>query len=326
VLPDTEVHDLISLEGAIDVHVHAAPELFPRIGDAVDFATAARDAGMAGLVFKAHHEPTVTRAYYTSLAVPDIAVFGGVVLNEFVGGINPTAAAAALHQGARIVWGPTMHARRHVEAFGEGTYGVGHMTVPSELASAGLSVRDAAGNLLDEMREIIELAKRFDATIATGHLGEDDVRALAVACEQTGTRCLLTHVYFLDKSEKFLLDMAKHGVLFEVSASVSFPLEHYLLRNHGGGMQLEAVAELVSAVGAANVVISSDCGQIHNSTPAEALRSFLNALKAVGVSEDDIHTMIRETPRKVLGIPADEAVRTPPFPGEPRRPRGQVGA
>ena len=298
---------MITLEGAYDIHVHAAPELFPRIGDAVDFARAARAAGMAGLVFKAHHESTVTRAYHTSLQVPGIELYGGIVLNEFVGGINPKAAGAALHQGARIVWGPTMHARRHVESLGKGTYGVGHMTLAPELASPGLGVRDGDGRLLDEMREIIRLTRRFDATVATGHLGEDDVRALVLGCEEEGARCLLTHVFFLDKSEEFLVEMGHHGALFEVSASVAFPLEHFMLRHHGGGMQLEWVASLVSAVGADRVVISSDCGQIHNSSPVEALRSFLNAVKAVGVAEDDIHAMIRSTPRTVLGLPPDEA-------------------
>lgn len=298
---------MITLEGAYDIHVHAAPELFPRIGDAVDFARAARAAGMAGLVFKAHHEPTVTRAYYTGLQVQGIDLYGGIVLNEFVGGINPKAVAAALRQGARIVWGPTMHATHHVESLGKGTYGVGHMTVPPELASPGIGVRDEDGALLPEMREIVRLAKRFDATIATGHLGPDDVRALVLGCEEEGARCLLTHVFFLDKSEEFLLEMNEHGALFEVSASVAFPLEHFMLRNHGGGMQLEAVARLVAAVGADRVAISSDCGQIHNATPVEALRSFLNAVKAVGVGEDDISTMIRSTPRVVLGLDGEHA-------------------
>jgi hypothetical protein len=293
---------MITLEGAYDVHVHAAPELFPRIGDCVDFARAARAAGMQGLVFKAHHEPTVTRAYYTSLQVPGIDLYGGVVLNEFVGGVNPSAVAAALHQGARIVWGPTMHAARHVETLGKGTYGVGHMTLEPELASPGLTVREADGALLEPMREIIRLAKRFDATVATGHLGQEDVRAIVLGCEEEGARCLLTHVFFLDKSEEFLLEMHRHGALFEVSASVAFPMEHFMLRHHGGGMQLEWVASLVQRVGADRVVISSDCGQIHNAPPVEALRAFLNAVKAVGVSEDEIATMTRDTPRAVLGL------------------------
>jgi hypothetical protein len=284
---------VLTLEGAIDTHVHAAPELFRRIGD----------AGMAGIVFKAHHESTVTRAYYTSLMVPDIAIYGAITLNEFVGGINPKAVAAALHQGARMIWGPTMHATRHVEGFGKGTYGVGHMTLAPELASDGIGVRDDAGELLDEMHEIIELAKRFDVTIATGHLGHDDVRPLVLACEQAGVRCVLTHVFFLDKSQEFLLEMAEHSAIFEVSASVAFPMEHYMLRHAGGGMLLESVAALVEAVGADRVVISSDCGQIHNATPTEALRSFVNAVKAVGVSEEDVYTMTRTTPRMILGLP-----------------------
>ncbi len=293
---------MITLEGAYDIHVHAAPELFPRIGDCADLARAARDVGMAGLVFKAHHEPTVTRAHSTSLLVPGIDLYGGVVLNEFVGGINPFAAAAALHQGARIVWGPTMHAAHHVESLGKGTYGVGHMTLAPGLASSGLSVRDEDGRLLDPMREIMRLAKSFDATIATGHLGPDDVRAIVLGCEEEGVRCLLTHVFFLDKSEDFLLEMDTHGALFEVAASLSFPMEHFMLRHHGGGMQLEWVASLVSKVGADRVVISSDCGQIHNAQPVEALRAFLNALKAVGVSEEEISTMIRHSPKVVLGL------------------------
>lgn len=296
---------MISIEGAIDIHVHAGPELFARIGDAVDFATAARDAGMAGLVFKAHHESTVTRAYYASLQVPGIDLYGGIVLNTFIGGVNPTAVAAALQQGARIIWGPTMHAKHHVEVLGKGTYGVGHMTLAPELASPGINVIDADGRLLDEMEEIIQLAKRYDATIATGHLGEQDVRALVLGCERAGTRCLLTHVFFLDKSQEFLLEMAEHAALFEVSASVAFPLEHFMLRHHGGGMQLESVASLVSEVGADRVVISTDCGQIHNAAPVEALRSFLNAVKAVGVPEEDVYTMTRSTPRKVLGLDSD---------------------
>ncbi len=109
---------MLGLEGAIDIHVHAAPELFNRVGDAVDIAVQAAEHGMAGLVFKAHHEPTMTRAYYAQRQVPEVELYGGIVLNEFVGGINPSAVAAALHQGARIVWGPTMHAREHVEDLG----------------------------------------------------------------------------------------------------------------------------------------------------------------------------------------------------------------
>jgi hypothetical protein len=129
-----------------------------------------------------------------------------------------------------------------------------------------------------------------------------DVRAIVEAARETGTRVLLTHVFFFRKDPQFLAEMVAMGALLEVSASLSFPLEHYMLRDHGGGMRLESVRDLVEEVGADRIAISSDCGQIHNATPPEALRLFVNALKAVGTEERDIVTMTRVTPRTVLGL------------------------
>jgi hypothetical protein len=64
---DTEL-----LKGAIDVHLHAGPSVFPRLMDAVEAAEAARAAGMRGIVIKHHHTPTVDRAYLVHRAVPEV--------------------------------------------------------------------------------------------------------------------------------------------------------------------------------------------------------------------------------------------------------------
>ena len=109
---------MLSLEGAVDVHVHADPELFGRIGDAVEVARRCEAAGMRALVFKAHHEGTMTRAHFANRQLTTLRAYGGLVLNDFVGGINPTAVQAALELGARIIWAPTMHSRHHEETFG----------------------------------------------------------------------------------------------------------------------------------------------------------------------------------------------------------------
>jgi len=68
---------MLSLEGAIDLHVHAAPEVFGRIGDAVQIGKRCEAAGMRAVVFKAHHEGTMTRAYYASQQLPNLTTFGG---------------------------------------------------------------------------------------------------------------------------------------------------------------------------------------------------------------------------------------------------------
>lgn len=296
---------MVSLEGTIDVHVHAGPELFRRVGDAIELATIARDAGMSGMVLKAHHEPTTTAAYYVAQAVPDFAVWGGVVLNEFVGGLNPSAVSSAVHQGGRLIWGPTLHSSHHIRNLGGKMFGVGHMSLDDSLTSNGLawiSDGESDPSLADDAEAILKIAAQAGVTVATGHASNTEVELLAEACHRLGARCLVTHGFFLGQDVDFLASVAERGAMIEVSASLSFPFEHYVFRNHGGGMKLEAVAELVERVGAEKIVISSDCGQLHNASPVEGLRSFLYGLKAVGVSEEDISTMTRVTPRLILGL------------------------
>jgi hypothetical protein len=49
----------------------------------------ARMRGLRGLVLKNHFEPTATLAYLLRKEVPDIELFGGLVMNLTNGGINP---------------------------------------------------------------------------------------------------------------------------------------------------------------------------------------------------------------------------------------------
>ena len=109
---------LIDVAGAIDMHCHPFPDLFPRLADDIDIAIAARDAGLKALMLKCHHESTVSRAYLIQRVVPGIRVFGGVVLNSYVGGINPAAVEAALRLGGKEVWMPTIDVGYHAEVHG----------------------------------------------------------------------------------------------------------------------------------------------------------------------------------------------------------------
>jgi len=77
---------------------------------------------MQAVADKCHQESTVGWSHYIRTMVPGIDVMGGIVLNEFVGGINPEAVRAALQMGARLVWGPTLHGAYHISVFGRGTY------------------------------------------------------------------------------------------------------------------------------------------------------------------------------------------------------------
>jgi hypothetical protein len=104
------------LDGVIDLHVHAGPDVRPRKMSGLELARAARAAGMRGFLFKNHHAPTAISAGVLREAVPGLAVFGGVALNRSVGGLNPEAVEAALRMGAAAVWLPTLDAE-HERAY-----------------------------------------------------------------------------------------------------------------------------------------------------------------------------------------------------------------
>ena len=57
---------------------------------------------MAGLLLKEHEGSNVAEATILDLLVSSIDVIGGVVLNRYVGGINPAAAEAALRLGGLL--------------------------------------------------------------------------------------------------------------------------------------------------------------------------------------------------------------------------------
>ena len=79
------------IAGLMDTHVHAAPDVFGRSLDDEEVATLYKDRGLESLVLKNHVLPTADRAWFARKHVAGLKVFGGVVLNSPVGGINPEA-------------------------------------------------------------------------------------------------------------------------------------------------------------------------------------------------------------------------------------------
>src|SRR4051812_3605895 len=104
--------------GVIDMHVHPDPDVFGRALSDVEMATVARRKGLRGLVLKNHVVTTADRAALAMQAVPGIEIWGGIVLNSAVGGINPSA-VEWMHRmsGSRgkVVWLPTFDSDKHIK-------------------------------------------------------------------------------------------------------------------------------------------------------------------------------------------------------------------
>ena len=131
---------------------------------------------MKALVLKCHHESTVSRAYLVQRMVPGIRVFGGVVLNSYVGGINPAAVEAALRLGGKEVWMPTVDAGYHAQVHG-GTGGYDAQQ-GGRRQTEGIWVTDADGRLKPPVKDVLALVAEHQAILGTCHLSPAEIVAL----------------------------------------------------------------------------------------------------------------------------------------------------
>lgn len=269
----------IDLAGAIDLHAHVAPDLRPRKMDGLELAREAVGVGMRAVLIKSHYSPTSEAAYYVSKSVDGIEFFGGLVLNEHIGGFNPSAVDTAIRIGAREIWMPTDSAANHRRNAGQ---------------AGGLTLR-VKGEVRDEIHEILALIAEANVILGTGHLNVDEIQALVPAAVDAGVqRILITHpehpvVTMPVAIQKELRDQ---GAMFErCYVSVT-----------GFGVPLEQVAEEIGAVGAESTVLATDFGQPQNLSPPEGLAEFGRRLAALGFSKSELDRMLRRNPASMLGL------------------------
>ena len=93
----------VSLKGICDMHVHTNPDLRLRAYNDLELADAAVRVGARALVIKSHLGFTVNRANIANAYVKKVygdktnfTMYGGVVMNKVIGGVNPEAVEKGL--------------------------------------------------------------------------------------------------------------------------------------------------------------------------------------------------------------------------------------
>ncbi len=291
------------LEGAWDIHVHAAPSLFPRAADAFELVRLCRDAGMGGVVLKSHHGSSVEVAALARERYTDIEVYGGVTLNNFTGGLNPSTVECALALGGRIVWLPTIHARHHVERFAGKAMSSAHASHASLGAGKGLTVLDRSGELLPEARTVIDLVADRGAVLATGHLSPREVLAIHGYAreERPSLQLLVDHVFFTVPS------LSIDEVRELIDDRTWFELSYYSVSPLARATTPAQVASAVAALPDAKWVLVSDTGQVGNPLSPDALARYCQELAVAGVPEDELARMVVDRPRRLIeGAPEEQ--------------------
>ncbi len=284
---------LIDITDAVDMHCHPYPDLFPRLADDFDIVRAARDAGMKAIMLKCHHESTVSRAYLVQRVVPGIRVYGGIVLNSYVGGINAAAVEAALRLGGKEVWMPTVDAGYHAEVHG-GTGGYDSQAGGRSQAE-GIWVVDKDGHLKPKVKEVLELVAQYGAVLGTCHLSPNEIVSLVKEARSVGVeKIVVTHPYF--KVPNFDIDaleeVARLGAMPEFGYCTVSPAWQYAA--------VEKIVHTIERIGASRCLLVSDTGQRHNPMPSEALRVFAQTVFEKGIPQPDVERMIGANPAELL--------------------------
>lgn len=291
---------LIDMTGTVDLHCHPFPDLFPRLADDFDIARAAEAAGMKAIMLKCHHENTVSRAYLVQRVVPGIRVYGGIVLNYYVGGINPAAVEASLRLGGKEVWMPTVDAGYHAEVHG-GTGGYDSQAGGRSQAE-GIWVADKEGRLAPDVQEVLRLVAEHGAILGTCHLSPREIVALVKEARVAGVeKIVVTHPYF--RVPNFDLDtleeVARMGAMPEFGYCTVSPAWNYAA--------VEKIVQSIERIGASRCLLVSDTGQRHNPMPHEALRVFAQTVFEKGIPQADVERMISTNPSDLLDFGAEPA-------------------
>ncbi|MDQ0337409.1 hypothetical protein J2S00_000179 [Caldalkalibacillus uzonensis] len=292
------------LEGAIELHCHADPSLFPRRQTDWELIEDIKQANMAGVVIKSHESQTVDRASLIRMKEPGLHVYGGLVLNYFTGGLSPTAVDCAIRLGAKMIWMPTFSAAQHQCHFAKKKTRFFNSDKPLVHPQEGIRIWDENRKLLPEVHEILSLIADAGIILATGHLSAEEVHALVGAAKE-------------HKVEKILIQHADLGI-------APIPLEQQITLAKQGAiiekcylavsedfndLTIEQMAASIRRLGPSACVLVTDYGQVHNVPVVEGLSQFVEKLLKAGIKENDIETMIVHNPRRLLGI--EDA-----FPGE----------
>jgi hypothetical protein len=283
------------LNGVIEMHVHSDPDVRARSVNDIELCRKAKEMGMRGVVIKNHEFLTNDRAYLMRQIVSGLEVFGGIVLNYPVGGVNPDAVETMIKFSGgygKIVWLPTY----------QSSYEMEHAK-----KKGGVRVVDTAGKVLPEVKKVIQIAAKADLILGTGHISPRESLTIIKEARQEGLRkIVVTHAM----QDPFLMSLDDMKRCVEMGAIIEHCYLSYLMgplcpvptyRSHKH-VSMDEFVKAITTLGAENCIIATDLGQSLNPVPVVGMADFITQLLKKGITQNQIDRMARQNPARLLGL------------------------
>lgn len=290
------------VRGAWDMHIHSGPDVMPRKFDDIELAQHAMEVGMAGFVMKSHFVGTADRATLIRRMFPQVQAYGGLALNNAIGGLNPIAVDVAGRLGTKVIWLPTTDAaneQANIAGQKDESKLPYWMNIVREMRASGIksdpiTVLDEDGKVTEATRQCLEIIARYDMILATGHVSPQEmVPVVKAAREAKVQRIVITHPEF---PSTFLTvdqqrDLTKYDVLFERCFTQPFT----------GKVAWETVFDNIRRIGPSTTILSTDLGQSTAPYVEEGLATFIGRLLDAGFTHSELETMAHHNAGQVLG-------------------------
>jgi hypothetical protein len=290
------------IRGAYDMHIHSEPDVLPRKFNDIVLAEHAVEAGMAGVVLKSHYICTADRASLINQMFPQIRAFGGLVLNNSMGGMNPLAVDVAGRLGNKVVWFPTVDAENEVKNItGENNDGKPQpywMTIARAMREKGIAGEPVKvvvdGKVTHAAIQCMEVVAEYDMILATGHISPDEMLPVVKAAREAKVnRVIITHPEFpatyLDQDQQRAL--GKYDVMFERCFTQPYTKK----------VEWETVYDNIRKIGPNSTILSTDLGQSTAPWVEEGLGIFIGNLLDNGFTPSEIETMSHQNAGEILG-------------------------
>lgn len=276
--------------------MHIGPEPIPRKYTVQELVNEEENK-IAGFVLKNHFcstAPFIKEAKNTK----GIELFGGIVLNNAIGGLNPEAiyAASLLTDKPLIVWFPTINAENFLR---QSKYEI----APEWINDKSFQARNAKdvkpvvvarnGQLTRETINVLKAIKKYKTILATGHIAwQESVLLVNEALKLGVTKIVVTHPIYqrINMSIKVQKELAEKGCFIEI------PYSMYAIDK----ISVDKIARQIRIVGPQSIILSSDVGQTFSYSPSIALTKFANKLIEQGINYKELYSMLVTNPRLLM--------------------------
>lgn len=313
-----EINEL--MDGLVDIHVHGAPAGGWLAGrpTVVHTTMEASKQKVGALVFKDHNTMSCNFSQMVNEAFDIIKdekakqgeedfqptkLYGGIVLNYPVGGLNPAAVTTALGYGdCKEVWLPSTSSKWQLDniAKEQGT-----------MNSTGIAVSEN-GELLPEMKEVLDIMADYNnnsagqrVALSACHVSNAEKFDVLRYIKKKGMDIdvIIDHVTqeLTIATEEEFLEMIDLGAYLEFAETSCVPwtgMQDWIINFD---FSFNLIKSLINKKGTDHLLLCSDSGQpSHEFVPG--WRSFLKTLLAQGVSHQHVREMSCDIPKKLIGI------------------------